>query len=302
MGYDFAYGFMTDAQRDTVRATLAKSSANMTILDAEGLPAFPANTSNWIPMNMRLVLLACAIEGEPGSDPGTFHRCVEGYKRYLNVGMFRAGDAYESMGKNFLFVDNLVPIADRGVNLPALKKVREQVGGYYLHAMDPWGGHFTFYDSLGGRGNTTPMFDAQVMKFLFPQDPAIDFVYRNTVGEDYAPFKTNVRFGHQLHKLDALVQAIFAVEYDAQTWDQALAAATAGKPLTFFSNGTGNLITRDKWDKDAVQFHFLTRSVSGGHQYADRTHFSLHALGRYWAIYKPLRQVEEHYAAAKTAR
>ena len=44
-----------------------------------------------------------------------------------------------------------------------------------------------------------------------------------------------------------------------------------------------------------MQFHFLTRSVSGGHQYADRTHFSLHALGRYWAIYKPLRQVDEHY-------
>ena len=50
--------------------------------------------------------------------------------------------------------------------------------------MDPWGGHFTFYDSLGGRGNTTPMFDLGVMKHLFPNDPAIDFVYRNTVGEE----------------------------------------------------------------------------------------------------------------------
>ena len=77
-------------------------------------------------MNMRLVLLACAIEGEPGSDPGTYQRCVEGYKRYLNVGIFPAGDAYESMGKNFLFVDNLVPIAARGTNLPALKKVRSR--------------------------------------------------------------------------------------------------------------------------------------------------------------------------------
>ncbi len=295
IGYDCAYGFMTADQRDTVRATLAKASANMTLLDAEGLPAFPANTSNWIPMHMRLVLLACSIEGEPGSDPGTYHRCVEGYKRYLNVGMFPAGDAYESMGKNFLFVDNLVPIADRGLNLPALKKVRAQVGGYYLHAMDPWGGHFTFYDSLGGRGNTTPMQDAQMMKYLFPQDPAIDFVYRNTVGEGYDVFKANVHFGHPLMKLVPLVQAIFAVEYTPQTWDEGLKAASAGKPLTFFSNGTGNLITRDLWDKDAVQLHFLTRSVSGGHQYADRTHFSLHALGRYWAIYKPLRQVDEHY-------
>jgi hypothetical protein len=213
----------------------------------------------------------------------------------LNVSMFDAGDMYESMGKNFLLAENLIPVADRGTNLLALKKVRTQVGGYYLHAMDPWGGHFTFYDSLGGRGNTTPMFDLGVMKHLFPNDPGIDFVYRNTVGEGYDIFRQPVRFGHPFHVADGLVQAIFAEEYAPKTWDQARADATAGKPLTFFSDGTGNLITRTTWEPDAVQLHFLTRSVTGGHQYADRTSFSLYGLGRYWAIYKPLRQVEEHY-------
>ena len=104
-----------------------------------------------------------------------------------------------------------------------------------------------------------------------------------------------MRFGHPFHVADGLVQAIFAEEYAPKTWDQARADATAGKPLTFFSDGTGNLITRTTWEPDAVQLHFLTRSVTGGHQYADRTSFSLYGLGRYWAIYKPLRQVEEHY-------
>ena len=295
LGYDFAYPWLTADQRDAVRRTLAKASAGMSILCAEGLPAFPANTSNWIPMHMRLILICCAIEGEEGSDPQTYRRCVAGYKRYLSVGLFPAGDTYESMGKNFLCAENLIPVANRGNNLLALKRVRAQIGGYYLHAMDPWGGHFTFYDSLGGRGNTTPMFDVLVVKHLFPKDPAIDFVYRNTVGEDYESFARPVAFGHPFFLMTGLVQAIFAEEYAPKSWDQARADAAAGKPLTFFSEGTGNLITRDAWDKDAVQLHFLTRCVSGGHQYADRTHFSLHALGRYWAIYKPLRQQEEHY-------
>ena len=56
LGYDFAYGWMTDAQRDAVRRVIAKAQANETILCAEGLPAFPANVSNWIPMHMRLLL------------------------------------------------------------------------------------------------------------------------------------------------------------------------------------------------------------------------------------------------------
>ena len=293
--YDFAYPWMTAQQRDTVRATIAKSTANMTLLCAEGLPAFPANTSNWIPMHMRIIPSIMAIEGEPGYDPATLRRAVAGYERYLTAGFFPAGDMYESMGKNFLCMENMIPVANRGNVLPALKNVRTQIGGYYLHAMNPWGGHFTFYDSLGGRGNTTPMFDALVEKHLFPDDPAIDFVYRNTVGENYEAFNENVRFSHPFHLVDPLVQAVFAEEFLPRTWDQALAAATIGKGLTFFSEGTGNLITRTAWDKDALQFHFLTRCVSGGHQYADRTSFSLYADGRYWAIYKPLRQVEEHY-------
>jgi hypothetical protein len=296
LAYDFAYGWMTGAQRDVIRGVIAKASGNMTILCADGLPAFPANVSNWIPMHMRLIFLVCAIEGEKGYDAGTYNRCVAGYKRYLSVGLFPAGDMYESMGKNFICTENLIPIANRGNDLPALKNLRAQVDNYYLHAMDPWGGHFTFYDSLGGRGNTTPMFDVMVMKHIFPNDPATDFVYRNTVGEDYASLKGQIHFGHPFHLADSLIQAIFAEDYVPKSWEQAHDDATAGKSLTFFSNATGNLITSSSWDTNALQLHFLTRSVSGGHQYADRTHFSLHALGRYWAIYKPLRQVEEHYS------
>ncbi len=107
LGYDFAYGWMDEAQRDVVRTVIAKASSNMTLLCAEGLPAFPANVSNWIPMHMRLILLLCAIEGEKGYDAGSYKRCLEGYKRHLNVACFPAGDMYESMGKGFLCAEDL---------------------------------------------------------------------------------------------------------------------------------------------------------------------------------------------------
>ena len=297
LAYDFVYGWMNEAQRTTVRAAIATASANMTCIGCEALPAFPAGTSNWIPMHMRLVLLTLAIEGEKGYDPTTVQRCIAAYKNYLGAGLFPSGEMFESMGKNFICSENILPLAHRGERLLSLAALRRQVDSYYLHAMDPWGKRFTFFDSLGGRGNTTPMFDVMTMKYLYPEDPAIDFVYRNTVGDDYAVFKDKVRFGHPFYLNNGMIRAIIGTPYDeSKTWEQARDAATAGKALTYFSDDTGNLITRSGWSNDAVQFHFLTRTVAGGHIYCDRGHFSLHALGRYWGIYKPLRQVEEHYS------
>ncbi|MFP5039843.1 hypothetical protein [Parasediminibacterium sp. JCM 36343] len=296
LGYDFAYNWMTTEQRDIVRGTIAKTTSNFSFLDCEALPAFPANTSNWIPMHQVFIFLCCAIEGEPGSDLNAYKRAVAGYKRYLSVGFFPAGDMFESMGKNFLCAEDLLPICSRGDDLLALTQIRQQVAHYYLHAMDPWGKFFTFFDSLGGRGNTTPMIDVMVIKRMFPNDPTIDFVYRNWVGDDYAFLKKQVHFGHPLLLDNGLMNSILCVPYDeSKSYTQAHDMATAGKPLTFFSNNTGNMITRTSWDKDCLQLHSLTRNVAGGHVYADRSHFNIHALGRYWVIYKPLRQVEEHY-------
>jgi hypothetical protein len=297
LGYDFAYNWMTSAQRETVRATIVKTTANFSFIGLQALPAFPANTSNWIPMHTPFVFLICAIEGEKGYDAEAYKRLVSGYKRYLSVGFFPAGEMFESMGKNFLCVQNTLPICARGENLMALTQVRNQVVNYYLSAMDPWGGAFTFYDSLGGRGNVTPMNDVMMVKRMFPNDPVVDFVYRNVSGNDYRIFKSTVHFGHPLYVGEGLIKALFATPYDeSKTYEQAHQLATTNKPLTYYSDDTGNMITRSTWDKDALQLHSLTRVVAGGHVYADRSHFSIHALGRYFVIYKPLRQVEEHFA------
>jgi hypothetical protein len=301
LGYDFAYNWMDDAQRATVRETLADATAGMSFIGQETLPALRANTSNWTPMHMRFIFMITAIEGEKGYDPAAYKRCVEGYKRYLTVNIFPAGEMFEGLGKNWIMAENVIPLEKRGENLLSLTGVRNQATGYYLHAMFPWGDKaggncFTFYDSLGGRGNGVSGDDLHVLKYLYPEDPTLDFVYRNSVGENYERFSGKLRFGHLMNVYPALARAIFAQDYDSSvTWDQALKRATDGKPLTYFSEDTCNLITASGWGPEALQLHFLTKAIPGGHVYADRTHFSVYGLGRPWAIYKSMRQVKEHY-------
>jgi hypothetical protein len=300
LGYDFAYNWLDEAQRDTVRETLAEATAGMSFIGQETLPALRANTSNWTPMHMRFIFMITAIEGEKGYDPAAYKRCVEGYKRYMSVNIFPAGEMFEGMGKNWVMAENVFPLAKRGENLLSLVNFRNQATGYYLHAMFPWGREggkcFTFYDSLGGTGNGVSGDDLHVLKYLYPNDPTLDFVYRNSVGEKYERFSGRLRFGHLMNVYPALMRAIFAQDYDSSvTWDQSLNRATEGKALTYFSEDTCNLITASEWGPNALQLHFLTKAIPGGHVYADRTHFSVYALGRPWAIYKPMRQVKEHY-------
>ena len=303
LGYDFAYNWMTEDQRSTVRDTLADATAGMWFIGTETLPALRANTSNWTPMHMRFIYLITAIEGEKGYDPAAYQRCVDGYKRFLTVNLFPAGEMFEGMGKNWIMSENVFPMMKRGEKLLSLVNVRNQATGYYLHAMFPWGKSggkcFTFYDSLGGRGNGISGDDLHVLKYLYPNDPTLDFVYRNSVGENYERFDGTLRFGHLMNVYPALTRAVFAQEYDSSvTWEESMKRATAGKPLTYFSEDTCNLITASAWNPDALQLHFLTKAIPGGHVYSDRTHFSVYGLGRTWAIYKPLRQVKEQYGPA----
>lgn len=300
LGYDFAYNWMNDAQRDVVRETLAEATSGIWFIGQETLPALRANTSNWTPMHMRFIFMITAIEGEKGSDPEAYKRCVEGYKRYLSTNIFPAGEMFEGMGKNWIMAENVFPLVKRGEKLLSLVNVHNQATNYYLHALYPWGREggkcFTFYDSLGGRGNGVSGDDLLVLKYLYPKDPTLDFVYRNSIGENYERFGGKLRFGHLMNVYPALTRAIFAQEYDSSlTWEQSLKQATHGKSLTYFSEDTCNLITASEWGTNALQLHFLTKAIPGGHVYSDRTHFSVYGLGRTWAIYKPMRQVKEHY-------
>jgi hypothetical protein len=296
--YDFACGFMTPEQRDRVRAALVRGSAGMTFIGCETLRSLHTNTSNWIPWSARMLFLVCALEGEPGYDAAAYRRCVDAMTGFIGT-FFETGEAYEGWGKNFMFVDHLAILAKRGKDVIAAAHLRNAFRRYFIAAMNPWGGGFTFCDSLGGTNIPVARnADVAMYRYFYPADPDGEFVYRNQIRDDYANLTPGgrVNTSHPFSVMDALCCAIYASDYDgSKTWMQAQQAVTRDRPLSLFSEDTCNLLTRTDWTPDALTLNYLNRAVPGGHKYCDRSHFSLYAHGRTWGVYRALRQVREQY-------
>jgi hypothetical protein len=296
--YDFAHGFMTPAQRDAVRAAVARGSAGMTFIGCETLRSLNTNTSNWIPWSARMLFLVSALEGEPGYDAAAYQRCVNAMTGFIGT-FFETGEAFEGWGKNFMFIDHLAIMAKRGKDVIAAAHLRNAFRRYFIAAMNPWGGGFTFCDSLGGTNIPVARnADVAMYRYFYPADPDGEFVYRNQIRDDYANLTPGgrVNTSHPFSVMDALCCAIYASDYDgSRTWQQALESVTKDRPLSLFSEDTCNLLTRTDWGTDALYLNYLNRAVPGGHKYCDRSHFSLYAHGRTWGIYRALRQVHDQY-------
>ena len=294
--YDFAYNFMTPEQRDTVRKFLVHDTAGMKNQGGESLRALHCGPSNWISWSCRALFPICAIEGEPGLDPAMQKQAMNAQLNFIHS-MFASGEAFEGWGKDFIFFEHLVIMAKRGVNIIGSTSVRSAFVNYFVASLTPWGGGFTFCDSLAGSGGKVAR-NADVLMYhtLFPKDVAGDFIYRNQIDGDYAgvgPKSLNTH--HPFATMDALCCAIFASDLMPTTWDEEYAQVTKDRPLTYYGEDTGNMITRSAWNRDALYMNYLTRTIPGGHQYCDRTHFSLYGLGRFWSIYHFMRQIHDQY-------
>ena len=305
--YDWAYGWMDDQQRQTVREAIALASSNMTLQGAQTLRTPRTSGSNWISWTARLVTLCAAIEGEPGYDATSYEHAVNAMKWFFALSVLPDGESMEGWGKQFLMAELAYMMARRGEPILMLQNVKQGTfRNFWLHALNPWGrtgneglygGPFTFYDSQGGTDNNIQsLSDVLVYKKLYPEDPYIDFIYRNAVGEDYASYSGRVNLRHHFSTYTGLSMAIFAATFDeSKTWDQARDEITEDAPLTYYGSDTGTMITRSGWDNDALYLYSLTRNITGGHRYADRGHFNVYADGRHWGIYHKMRQVREAY-------
>lgn len=295
--YDFAHGWMTDAQRDVTRTAIANSSAGLTYIGAETLRTLHSNTSNWIPWSSRMIFLVASIEGEPGYDPKSWDRCVEAMTAFI-AAYFDTGEAYEGWGKNYAFYEHLAIIGKRGRDVVAATKLRNVFRDYFVHALLPWGDGFTFYDSQGGTNSFIARnADVVMYRHFFPEDPAGEYIYRNQIRGDYGrltePNRINTR--HPFSLTDALCVALYASDFDTPlSAAESRARVTQDRPLSLFTEDTGNLITRTSWSPDSLYLYYLNRGVIGGHRYADRSHFSLYSHGRPWGIYRSMRQIDSH--------
>ncbi len=296
LDYDFAYNFMTADQRNRVRTFLSHCTNGYTTQGAETLRAPHTGSSNWISWSCRFLFPLCAIEGEPGYDPQAYKNASTAQLNYINA-IFPSGEGFEGWGKSFMLLEHLAIMAKRGQNIVGSTKIRAAYNDYFMASLCPWGNGFTFCDSLAGSGGKIAR-NADVMMYhaFFPNDVAGDFLWRNQIDGDYnSPGVTLVNTHHPFSVMDSLCLAIFATDFTGSSWDEQQAQATQGRPLTYFGQDTGNLITRSAWTKDALYLNYLTRTIPGGHQYSDRGHFSLYGNGRFWSIYHFFRQVGVQY-------
>jgi hypothetical protein len=137
---------------------------------------------------------------------------------------------------------------------------------------------FHKYDLLGGsrsKGSGFSSNDAVGLKFLFPDDPAIDWVYRKAMGENYE----NVPTRPDGYYNALLFFAINATDFNPANNDP----AKLNLGNTFFCPERALVMTRSDWSKDAAQLNFHVRQANGGHPFADRNAIMVAGAGRIWS-------------------
>lgn len=291
--YDLNYNAMTEIQRDKVRSALA-----LTIPDAPryGSQTAPyATTSNWVGLNTFEILTNLAIEGEMGYKPQLTADYMRAYHNFLTYGWYASGTPYEGLGKNYPFAAVLVAMAKRGYSLLGHPHLRA-FGNQFLPAItQPYGHSFVGTDVWGGMGWNTEIGgykfhpnDAVGLKWIFPDDAAIDFVWRNFIEKDYANNSEGYVYqtipptsnGYHNHLLPA---AIFSSAYQTGDWTNQNQIVLGS--LSYHAPERGLTILRSAYDEDALMMHFHCRQDLGGHTHGDRNNFTLSALGRIWVRY-----------------
>jgi len=295
IAYDLNYWAMTSGQRDTVRKAIAMMIPDLPRYGSQNAPY--ATTSNWTTLNFFEIIPNLAIEGESGYKPALTHDWAKVLYKFISYGFYQSGCGWEGLGKNYMNTGYQIAMARRGYSLLGHPHLRA-FGNSYLPALtQPFGYSFTGDDALGGSGTNVQtgkykfsVIDAVGLKWAFPNDDAVDFMWRNYAGNivngqevaDYAggtldPCTTSY------HDYYAVLQAYIS---DFSTVDFATQAQSALKSPDFFETDRGQVIMRSGFDTNALQTIFNVRQNLGGHTNADRNSFTLSSHGRIWV---PLR-------------
>jgi len=254
-----------------------------------------ATTSNWVGLNTFEILTNIAIENETGYNANLTYEYMRAYRKFLTYGWYESGTPYEGMGKNYQFNSVLVAMAKRGYSLLGHPYVREygnnflpainQPYGYASTGTDVWGGSGWDVETGGYKFNPN---DAVGLKWAFPNDDGIDFMWRNYIGGWYKNNSTGYVYqsieptsnGYHNHMIPA---AVFCSDY--QSGSYAAQNQVALVEESFFAPERGLAILRSGFEEDDMMVHFHCRQDMGGHTHGDRNSFAMSALGRIWMRY-----------------
>lgn len=280
-GYDWAWKWMTPAQRDELRSLLVRATVGKYTLGMD----LPAHWRNWNHIGMTQSYAAClfAIEGEPGFDPRGLDRIYEVYRDYLSYSINALGFGTEGIGYQTAGIGHigapLLAFANRGRNLMLHPHWRRHTESWLVQAMQPFGGA---WQSNGDLGNFPPNLTfLTLQKYFFPRSPGIDFVLRNHPSVKAGEWAKIAAEAEEAQWITPVVPDAT----DSRAAAQREAAALVGGGLTFHDPKRGSLYTRTGWSENDLVLHVDCRvdTTFPTHDHADRGQFTLAALGRAWA-------------------
>jgi hypothetical protein len=278
--YDFIFNWLTPEQKQAIHDELALGTWSHdnygTFNTAE------SSRSNWATFSYWLYEVL-GIEGEPGFNDLKVRGMYRGWRDLLTYGWFQSGATFEGEAKNQIGMDGVMLFARRAQaygfeNLCGHPYLKAYATKFLPESINPMQTGFNKYDLLGGSrsgtGGFTPC-DLIGLKYMFPDDKVIDWVYHKSIGEDYqgVPDRPDGYFN------GLLFAAIFASDYDPA--NNSVAALNLGN--TFFCGERSLLMTRSGWDTDALMLNMHTRGQDGGHPFADRNAIMVAGAGRVWS-------------------
>jgi hypothetical protein len=238
--------------------------------------------SNWATFSYWLYEVL-GIEGEEGFNELKVRGMYRGWRDLLTYGWFLSGATFEGEAKNQLGMDGVMLFAAREkkygfTNLCGHPYLQAYARKFLPHSINAMLTGFHKYDLLGGsrsgNGGFTPC-DMLGLKYMFPSDKVIDWVYRQSIGENYENVPT--RPDGYFNAL--LFFASFCTDFDAGNGD--VTKLSLGN--TFFCGERALMMTRSGWDTNAAQLNLHVRQANGGHPFADRNALMIAGAGRIWS-------------------
>ncbi len=304
LAYDFVYNFMTGAQRKVTREMISAATYDG---QHTGMALYTKNAHNWHVFHCHLGILALCIEGEEGYDERVTYWTLENLKTYFTYGLYESGAPNERQGKGTMNPSFLAAYQKRGHNMLTMPNVYHSVAGFQLNMMEPWGTAM-IYGAWGGSGLSFSKWiqNNVVLKYAFPDDPVVDFIWRRSVGDDYKGLKEQSRISfHYANYEGLLIQSLFLADYSSTrpTWQEDYAALN--KPLDWFCPQRALMISRSDASEQAVQLYLHCQQYYSAHPRFARGNIQFNGLGRPWTYYTrvadaggPLGSVNnaQHYA------
>ena len=278
--YDFLFNQLDAAQRKALHEELAASTWSHdnygTFNTAE------SSRSNWATFSYWLYQVL-AIEGEPGFNELKVRGMFRGWRNLMTYGWFQSGATFEGEAKNQLGMDGIILFTMRAQqygfdNLSGHPYLQAYARSFLPHSANAMLTGFHKYDLLGGSRGGSGGFastDSLGLKYMFPQDPVIDWYYREAMGEEYGgvPDRPDGYYN------GLLFFAIYASDFDSVKREP----ASLGLGNTFFCGERALMMTRSAWDPNATQLNLHVRQANGGHPFADRNAIMVAGAGRIWS-------------------